>query len=149
MGQNSIIIFFFARRAKKALAEGRSPPQELEVGPRSGPYLLVVDTRRYGPLHGPTSSSCRGLRPSAKAFFALLAGIWSCDLRANERPRKKLHSMAQTDTQTHISTDGHGDSMTNSAQWGRVGENVRSLALMVWDLWCFEDLEEKDRSLNK
>ena len=31
--------------------------------------------------------------------------------------------MAQTDTQTHISTDGHGDSMTNSAQWGRVGEN--------------------------
>ena len=27
---------------KKALAEGRSPPQELEVGPRSGPYLLVL-----------------------------------------------------------------------------------------------------------
>ena len=32
---------FFARRAKKAAAEDRSPPQELEVGPRSGPYLLV------------------------------------------------------------------------------------------------------------
>ena len=30
MGQNSIIS-----------SEGRSPPQELEVGPRSGPYLLV------------------------------------------------------------------------------------------------------------
>ena len=27
--------------------------------------------------------------------------------------------MAQTDRQTHE----HGDSMTNSAQWGRVGEN--------------------------
>ena len=27
---------------------------------------------------------------------------------------------AQTDRQTH----GHGDSMTNSAQWGRVGENA-------------------------
>ena len=27
---------------KKALAKGRSPPQELEVGPRSGPYLLVA-----------------------------------------------------------------------------------------------------------
>ena len=40
MGQNSIISSFFAR--KKALGEGRSPPQELEVGPRSGPYLLVV-----------------------------------------------------------------------------------------------------------
>ena len=41
MGQNSIKSSFFARRAKKASAEGRSPPQELEVGPRSGPYLLV------------------------------------------------------------------------------------------------------------
>ena len=41
MGQNSIIRPFFARRAKKAL--GRSPPQELEVGPRSGPYLLVLN----------------------------------------------------------------------------------------------------------
>ena len=41
MGQNSIKSCFFARRAKKASAEGRSPPQELEVGPRSGPYLLV------------------------------------------------------------------------------------------------------------
>ena len=41
MGQNSIIRSFFARRAKKASAEGRSPPQELEVSPRSGLYLLV------------------------------------------------------------------------------------------------------------
>ena len=30
--------------------------------------------------------------------------------------------MAQTDRQTEPQTDGHGDSMTNSAQWGRVGE---------------------------
>ena len=28
-----------------------------------------------------------------------------------------------TDTQTKTQTVGHGDSMTNSAQWGRVGEN--------------------------
>ena len=41
MSQNSIIRSFFARRAKKASAEGRSPPQELEVVPRSGPYLPV------------------------------------------------------------------------------------------------------------
>ena len=33
---------FFARRAKKASAESHSPPQELEVGLRSGPYLLVI-----------------------------------------------------------------------------------------------------------
>ena len=26
--------------------------------------------------------------------------------------------------QTHRQTDGHGDSMTNSAQWGRVGEKA-------------------------
>ena len=34
---------FFCQKGKKALAEGRSPPEELEVGPhrRSGPYLLV------------------------------------------------------------------------------------------------------------
>ena len=42
MGQNSIISSFFARRAKKASAKGGSPPQELEVGPHSRPYLLVV-----------------------------------------------------------------------------------------------------------
>ena len=41
MGQNSIRSSFFARRAKKASAGGRSPPQELEVGPLSGPYILV------------------------------------------------------------------------------------------------------------
>ena len=41
MGQNSIKSNFFAQRAKKASAKGQSPPQELEVGPRSGPYLLV------------------------------------------------------------------------------------------------------------
>ena len=33
--------WYVTRGAKKASAEGRSPPQELEVGPRSGPYLLV------------------------------------------------------------------------------------------------------------
>ena len=46
MGQNSIKSSFFAQRAKKASAECRSPSQELEVGPRSGPYLLV-DLKEY------------------------------------------------------------------------------------------------------
>ena len=35
--------------------------------------LTFITTRRYGPLRGPTSSSCGGLRPSAEAFFALRA----------------------------------------------------------------------------
>ena len=44
-GQNSIISsLFFPEGQQKALDEGRSPPQELEVGPRSGPYLLVQIT---------------------------------------------------------------------------------------------------------
>ena len=41
MGQCSLITSFFAHRAKKASAKGRSPPQERDVGPCSGPYLLV------------------------------------------------------------------------------------------------------------
>ena len=46
------------------------------------------------------------------------AGIWSCDLRANERPWKKLHPMAQT--------SGHGDSMTNSAHGPSGAELVKT-----------------------
>ena len=37
---NNVKGSFFAQRAKKASDEGQSPPQELEVGPHSGPYLL-------------------------------------------------------------------------------------------------------------
>ena len=48
MGQNSILRSFLARRAKKASAEGRSPPQELEVSPRSGLYLLVYFQNSLG-----------------------------------------------------------------------------------------------------
>ena len=43
-------------------------------------------TRRYGPLHGPTSSSCGGFHPSAEAsfcplgkkrpYYAVLAHFW-------------------------------------------------------------------------
>ena len=32
---------FFCPKGKKSLGLGRSPPQELEVGPCSGPYLVV------------------------------------------------------------------------------------------------------------
>ena len=40
--QHRIISFFlFARKAKKVSAEGQSPLEELEIGPHSGPYLLV------------------------------------------------------------------------------------------------------------
>ena len=40
------------------------------------------------------------------------------------RPIEKMHLMAQTDRQTNIKTDGHGDSITESAQWGRFSENT-------------------------
>ena len=48
--------------------------------------LMITTTRRYGPLRGPTSSSCGGLRPSTEGFFspsgkkrayyAVLAHFW-------------------------------------------------------------------------
>ena len=47
MGQNSII----SQRAKKASAEGQRPLQELEVGPRSGPYLLVISKVKINSIH--------------------------------------------------------------------------------------------------
>ena len=50
------------------------------------------------------------LRPQSEA------GIWSCDLRANEMPKKITAPMAQTDKQTNRQTDGHGDSKTNLAE---------------------------------
>ena len=38
---------------------------------KKGILLVLVNTRRYSPLRGPTSSFCRWLWPSAKGFFAL------------------------------------------------------------------------------
>ena len=40
--KTGIKISFFAQRAKKGLGLSRSPPQELEEGPRSGTHLLVI-----------------------------------------------------------------------------------------------------------
>ena len=37
---------FFCPKGKKASAESQSPPQELEVSPRSGLYLLVALYRK-------------------------------------------------------------------------------------------------------
>ena len=52
--------------------------------------------------------------------------------------------MAQTNTQNH----GHGDSMTNSAQWGRVGEKgedsyiaVSGLPLYLSFVWRRKDIK--------
>ena len=62
MGQNSIITSFFAQRVKKASVEGQSPPQELEISPRSGPYLLVTFNLKFkqkSPFH--TVSESRGV----------------------------------------------------------------------------------------
>ena len=65
-------------------------------GQPNRPYLLVlIMTRRYGPLRGPTFSSCGGLRPSDKAFFALrakkkLIKTFSSNLSKFERNPKKV-----------------------------------------------------------
>ena len=34
-------------------------------------------------------------------------------------------------------------------RWWTLCKNIRSLAMMIWDLWCFEDLEEKNNWLNQ
>ena len=39
----------------------------------AGEEPLIMYTRRYGPLHGPSSSSCGGLQSWAKDCFALQA----------------------------------------------------------------------------
>ena len=41
---------------------------------------VFINTRRYSPLRGLTSSSCGGLRPTAEAFFALWAKKGLCML---------------------------------------------------------------------
>ena len=41
LARNSVKKSFFTRRAKTASAEGQSPPQVLDEGPRSGPHLLI------------------------------------------------------------------------------------------------------------
>ena len=64
---------FFAQKGKKASDKGRRPPQELEVGPHSGPYLLVIincDLFRME-LDG---VGCVDYRPSTTSFLALM--VW-------------------------------------------------------------------------
>ena len=86
---------------------------------------------------------------------------------------KNCMGRGQTNTHTH----GHVDSMTNWAQraelvktwqvtcamwhvvrdtwhmtydrWWTLCQNFRSLALTVWDSWCFEDLEKRDLWLSE
>ena len=58
LSENSIKSPFFYRRAKKASAVGRSPPQELEVSTRSGLYLLVsLKTASSGIVAHPSSQT--------------------------------------------------------------------------------------------
>ena len=45
--QNSIRSPFLPKGQKKASVKGQSPPQELDVGPRSGPYPLVFYKNTY------------------------------------------------------------------------------------------------------
>ena len=62
---------------------------------------------------------------------------WSCDLRANERPRKnciRLHK--QTDRLKNKHPDGHGNYMTESAQWGQFSEKNHILIYFKIRTYC-------------
>ena len=51
--KNNIKSHVFAQRAKIASAVGQSPPQQLEVSPRSVLYLLVCEQKIPISLAGP------------------------------------------------------------------------------------------------
>ena len=50
-----------------------------------------------------------------------------------------MRGLEKNCTRRLLSTDGHGDSMTNSAQWGRVGEKT------TWRM----DLRQTDRQTDR
>ena len=61
-------------------------------------------------------------------FYIKKKKLFSTDFYQISKSEQKdnciaLHPMAQTNRQTHTHTDGHGDSMTESAQWGLINEN--------------------------
>ena len=57
---------FFARKAKKGLGLGRSPPQELEEVPHSGPHLLVT---KKGKSSKPIISAYKDVRGRRNNLF--------------------------------------------------------------------------------
>ena len=74
------IVFF---SAAKQLADSSQPIEPAEKDRHFRMFAPGVNpTKRYGPLRGPSSSSCGGLRPLAEAFFArrayytVLAHFW-------------------------------------------------------------------------
>ena len=74
LGVNSILSPFFARRVSKASSECQSSLQELEKGPRSGPYLLVLVTLAVQPLDLETMYKVQAkilLRSESKPFRLL------------------------------------------------------------------------------
>ena len=73
-------------------------------------------------------------------------GIWSCDLWANERPGNKFH-WEGTYIHSHIHTDGHRNSMTESAQWA---DSVKSICKTAPATLCLVNTKSKQlcRHLN-
>ena len=68
-------FFCLPEGQKKASAKGRSPPQELEEGPRSGPHLVVhgnkrkSGSRRHKEKYMFESRSSITTRPDKSKFF--------------------------------------------------------------------------------
>ena len=78
-----------------------------------------MDEARSAPVR-PCKKNCMGRGQwEGRRVDQWETGIWPCDRRTNERPRKKTHEMG-TDKQT----DGHVDSLTNSAQRAELVKNI-------------------------
>ena len=69
---------------KKASAEGRSPPQELEEGPRSGPHLLVSETNDVQIFHCLVKVYKENKVPAAQNFN------WSQHPQRREHPGVRI-----------------------------------------------------------
>ena len=67
---------------KKALAKGRRPPQELEIGPRSGPYLLVYFERLIS--FGNNSNNSNNIKETTLLKFIPYSSLFNLFVRKEE-----------------------------------------------------------------
>ena len=89
MSHNSIISYFIPYGQKKATAEGRSPPQELEVGLRSGPYVLVLVESYF--LLGKSDPKLIGAGPLASPKGPqVIVRISNTDTRQKKLPHAEI-----------------------------------------------------------
>ena len=106
------------KKIKTATAEVWIPSQELEVGPQSGLSLLVqIEAKKNKKLDGVAPLVTY---PSPNSFTTF------------QKKKKNCDTWHVTHNMWHVTHD----------RWGRwtFSQNLSSLAPMIWEGWCFEDI---------